>query len=147
MIVDADACPVKSEIVLLGKQFQIQVVMVASFDHSLKNEDGVVNIQVDRSDQSADLYISNHISAGDILITHDFGLASICLGKSVKVISPRGKFYNEQSIDFLLENRHESAKKRRSGHFTKGPKPFSKEDRNNFLQTMTNFLKQLQDIE
>ncbi|NBI29381.1 YaiI/YqxD family protein [Chengkuizengella marina] len=144
--VDADACPVKNEIIKLGKLFGIKIVMVASFDHSLKSEEGVENIQVDRSDQSADLYISNHISANDILITHDFGLASICLGKGVKVVSPRGKFYSIQSIDFLLENRHESAKKRRNGQYGKGPKPFTREDRNIFLQTMTKFLKDLQEI-
>jgi uncharacterized protein YaiI (UPF0178 family) len=145
IVVDADACPVKAEIVKAAAQYGIQVLMVASFDHRLNESDGVTVVQVDRSDQSVDLYIANHIKPGDILVTQDFGLAAIGLGKRAVALSNRGQTYTDSTIDFLLEKRHESARQRRNGKHSKGPKPFTEEDRTNFLQTLTKVLAHLQD--
>ncbi|TXK84121.1 YaiI/YqxD family protein [Paenibacillus sp. N3.4] len=147
IIVDADACPVKAEIELAGKQFGVQVVLVASFDHRMKQNPGVKVVQVDRSDQSVDLYIANQIKPGDILVTQDFGLAALGLAKGSICLTNRGQEYTDSSIDFLLERRHVSAKMRRSGKHTKGPKPFTEVDRQNFLQGLTKLLKYLQEIE
>jgi uncharacterized protein YaiI (UPF0178 family) len=145
VIVDADACPVKKEIVMAAAPFRANVCMVASYDHRLVAEDGVEVVQVDRSDQSADLYIANRLSPGDILVTQDFGLATIGLAKRATVLSNRGQIYSDRTIDFLLEKRHESAKMRRNGKHTKGPKPFTEEDRQRFLQTLTKVLVSLQE--
>lgn len=115
IVVDADACPVKSEIMETGRQFSVPVVMVASYDHHIVQKSGVNIRYVDRSDQSVDLYISNMIRKGDILITQDFGLAAIGLMKQAIVLSFRGQMYSEQTINFLLERRHANAKHRRGG--------------------------------
>lgn len=145
IIVDADACPVKKEIVLTAKAFGVGVAMVASYDHRLQPEEGVRIVQVDRSQQSADLYISNLVKAKDILVTQDFGLAAIGLAKGAVVLSNRGQIYSNENIGFLLERRHEHAKQRRSGYYGKGPKPFTEADRINFLQTMTKTLENMQE--
>ncbi|NOU95450.1 YaiI/YqxD family protein [Paenibacillus sp. LMG 31456] len=145
IMVDADACPVKPEIVKAAAQFQVQVMMVASYDHRLAPMEGVQIIQVDRSDQSVDLYIANRIAPGDVLITQDFGLAALALGKKAIALSNRGQNYNDRTIDFLLDRRHEQAKQRRGGKHSKGPKPFTDEDRQIFLQTLTKVLLRLQD--
>lgn len=145
IVVDADACPVKKEIEQAARNFGTEVWMVASYDHRLKAGESVRTIQVDRSDQSADLYIANCINAGDVLITQDFGLATIGLAKNAYVLSNRGQAYSAQTIDFLLEKRHEQSKKRRSGQHTKGPRAFTGEDRNRFLQTLTKLLGSLQE--
>ncbi|NHN30924.1 YaiI/YqxD family protein [Paenibacillus sp. S3N08] len=146
IIVDADACPVKPEIVKAAAPFAVDVVMVASFDHRLAPMDGVQIVQVDRSDQSADLYIANRIAAGDILVTQDFGLAALALGKKAIALSNRGQQYTDRTIDFLLDRRHEQAKQRRGGKHSKGPRPFTDEDRHYFLQTLTKVLQGLQEI-
>lgn len=146
IIVDADACPVKSEIVKAASQFQVEVIMVASFDHRLAPMEGVQTIQVDRSDQSVDLYIANRIAPGDILVTQDFGLAALALGKKAIALSNRGQQYNDRTIDFLLDRRHEQAKQRRGGKHSKGPKPFTDDDRHFFLHSLTKVLKRLQEI-
>lgn len=146
IIVDADACPVKSEIVKAAVQFHIDVVMVASFDHRLSPMDGVQIVQVDRSDQSVDLYIANRIAPGDILVTQDFGLAALALGKKAIALSNRGQQYSDRTIDFLLDRRHEQAKQRRGGKHSKGPKPFTDEDRHFFLHSLTKLLRSLQEI-
>ncbi|GIP35821.1 YaiI/YqxD family protein [Paenibacillus sp. J2TS4] len=145
VIVDADACPVKAEIVKAAGFYRIAVWMVASFDHHLSPREGVRVIQVDRSDQSVDLYIANHISPNDVLVTQDFGLATIGLAKQAVVMSNRGQIYSDRTIDFLLERRHEQSKKRRAGKHTKGPKPFTDDDRERFLQTLTKLLENLQE--
>lgn len=147
IIVDGDACPVKSEIEEAGKQFDVQVVLVASFDHRMPERPGVKVVQVDRSDQSVDLYIANQIQAGDILVTQDFGLAALGLAKGSYCLTNRGQEYTDSSIDFLLDRRHTSAKMRRSGKHSKGPKPFTDEDRKKFLHGLTKLLRYLQENE
>lgn len=147
IFVDADACPVKREIIEAAKQAEVPVYMVASYDHRLQQEEGVQTIQVDSSDQSADLYIANTIQAGDILVTQDFGLAAVGLGKKSIVISNKGRRYTDESIDFLLHQRHVHAKQRKRGKYGKGPKPFTEEDRNHFLQSLTKLLHDMQENE
>ncbi|MEI7026707.1 YaiI/YqxD family protein [Paenibacillus sp. y28] len=144
-MVDADACPVKPEIVRIAREFGISVEMVASHDHRLQEEDGVRIVQVDSSDQSVDLFIANRLQRGDVLVTQDFGLATIGLARQAVALSVRGQIYSERTIDFLLQTRHESAKKRRSGQRTKGPKAFTDEDRRNFQQTLTKVLVGMQE--
>ncbi|NTZ18518.1 YaiI/YqxD family protein [Paenibacillus sp. JMULE4] len=145
IVVDADACPVKAEIVQTAAKFGVGVLMVASFDHLLQPAEGVEIVQVDRSDQSVDLYIANRISAGDVLITQDFGVAMLGLGRRAIAMSNRGQMYSDRNIGFLLERRHEQAKLRRGGKHTKGPKAFTDEDRQAFLQTLTKVLSRMQE--
>ncbi|MDQ0058352.1 YaiI/YqxD family protein [Paenibacillus harenae] len=141
VVVDADACPVKQEIADAVKPFSVRVLMVASYDHRIEAKPGIEVVQVDRSSQSVDLYIVNHIKAGDIVITQDFGLACIAIGKAAIVLSPRGEQYTNENIDYLMERRHESAKRRRSGGKTKGPKAMSDADRERFQQKLTKVLR------
>lgn len=145
IIVDADACPVKEQIAQAAAPFQTEIWMVASYDHYLAPREGVNVIQVDRSDQSVDIYIANRLAPNDILVTQDFGLATIGLAKRAIVLSNRGQFYHDRTIDFLLEKRHEQAKQRRAGKHSKGPRPFTEEDRQRFLQTLTKVLGNLQE--
>ena len=146
ILVDADACPVKTEIVAVALQFGVPVWMVASYDHRIEPGVGFTVFQVDRSDQSVDLYIANRVSKGDVLITQDFGLAAICMAKKAIALSNRGQIYTDRTIDFLLDHRSESARIRRGGGRTKGPRPFTALDRKIFQQTLTKVLSDKQEI-
>ncbi|WP_409297633.1 DUF188 domain-containing protein [Peribacillus sp. SCS-26] len=77
---------------------------------------------------------------GDVIITGDIGVAGTLLPKHVYVLSPRGKEYTENNIDTLLDMRYLSAKSRRQGKYTKGPKPFTNEDRLNFVRQLSKIL-------
>jgi len=145
IIVDADACPVKDQIVQGAADFPVEIWMIASYDHYLTPMEGVTIIQVDRSDQSVDMYIANMIAQNDILVTQDFGLATIGLAKKAIVLSNRGQIYTDQSIEFLLETRHQHAKMRRGGRHSKGPRPMTSEDRQKFQHLLTKVLKNLQE--
>lgn len=147
IVVDADACPVKNEIWRAASQQGISVLMVASYDHRIPEMDGQKVVYVDRSDQSVDLYISNYIQEKDIVVTQDMGLAAVALSKKAIVLSNRGQQYHNDSIDFLLDRRHNLAKQRRSGIYGKGPKKLTEQDRRHFLQSLTKVLQRLQENE
>ncbi|MHA7962739.1 YaiI/YqxD family protein [Paenibacillus sp. CAU 1782] len=145
IVVDADSCPVKQQIQETAFAMGVPVVLVASYDHLLLPKDGVQVIQVDRSDQSVDLYIANSVSSGDIVVTGDFGLACIVIGKGAIVLSPRGEQYTEDNIDYLMDRRHESARRRRAGGKTRGPRAMSEADRQLFQQKLTKVLHEQQE--
>jgi uncharacterized protein len=145
VFVDADACPVKEEIARAALPFGITVWMVSSYNHVLPELPGVTNVTVDASSQSADLYIANRLRSGDVLVTGDYGLATIALAKRARVLSPRGMIFTDDNIGSLLEDRHYSAKRRRAGQRTKGPRPLTAQEKDNFLHNLTKFLHDMQE--
>lgn len=73
---------------------------------------------------------------GDILITSDYGLASLALGKKAEVIRPDGMIIDDRNIDMLLMDRFLGKKSRKAGIRTKGPAPFTRSDRENFIRVL-----------
>ncbi|WP_217596109.1 DUF188 domain-containing protein [Cohnella sp. GbtcB17] len=145
VVVDADACPVKPEIAACVRAAGTRALLVSSHAHVLRAEEGVDVVTVDASDQSADLYIANALRSSDVLVTGDYGLAALGLARGAAVLTPRGKLIGEDDIDGLLAQRHFSAKQRRGGMRTRGPKPFTDEDRDRFQQKLTMLLRKLQE--
>lgn len=122
------------------------MIYVASYAHSTSLKYGGEWKYVDCDKEAADLYIVNHASQNDLVVTQDLGLASMLMSKHVDVISPRGKIYSEQDMDTSLYLRFLSAKERRSGHYSKGPKPFTNSDRNHFINNLQKMLSKLAGI-
>jgi uncharacterized protein YaiI (UPF0178 family) len=83
---------------------------------------GAETIVIDKGADSADFALVNRTHQGDIVITQDYGLASMCLAKGARVLHQDGWEYTIYNIDALLLQRHESRKYRASGGRTKGPK-------------------------
>lgn len=140
IIVDADACP-KSALQIcfqLGQQHNIEVWTVASFDHNILSEH---HITVGDNSQEADLKILNVTKSGDIIITQDFGLAAMVLGKGAFAMGPKGQEYHPETIDFLLEERELKAKFRRSGGRTKGPKKRTNDDDEAFIKCLSQLIE------
>nr|WP_239617667.1 DUF188 domain-containing protein [Cohnella mopanensis] len=145
VVVDGDACPVKSEIGRTVRTCGATALLVSSHAHVLVPEPSVEVVTVDASDQSADLYIANVLTKSDILVTGDYGLAALGLARGAAVLTPRGKEIREADIEGLLEQRHFSARQRRGGVRTKGPRAFTDEDRDRFQQKLTTLLRGLQE--
>ncbi|WP_407944988.1 YaiI/YqxD family protein [Paenibacillus albicereus] len=145
IVVDADACPVKREIMDIAYPLGVPVLMVSSYDHRLEPEPGLEIAHVDRSSQAADLYILNRVRVGDIVVTGDYGLAAIALAKGAEVIGFRGHRYRDETIDSMMARRHEQSVIRRSGGRTKGPKAMTAEDRAAFQQKLTKLLQRRQE--
>lgn len=141
IIIDADACPAKEAIIKLAREYGVPVLLVASYAHRMPESDGVSVRYTDCSPQAVDMVIMNEVTPGDIVITQDYGLAAVVLGKRAKVLSPRGMLYTEENIEGLLELRNIHARIRRGGGKTKGPAAFEKEDQMrlvNMLHTLIN---------
>lgn len=132
--VDADACPVKDTIISIAKDNQIPVVLVKSFAHFSHKEQpqGVETVYVDTGAEAADYRIMQLAQKNDIIITQDYGLASLALAKGCIVLHHKGFTYTNDNIDQLLQTRYASAMARKSGKRTKGPKAFTAEDEKKF---------------
>jgi len=139
ILVDADACP-RSALKIcmeLGRRYNIPVWTVASFNHHIGSDHPVV---VGDDSQEADIKIMNLTETGDIVITGDWGLAAMVLGKGARCLSPVGREYRHEKIDFLLEERDAKAKFRRGGGRTKGPKKRTSEDDERFASGLEKIL-------
>ena len=135
IIVDADACPktVLQICMETGNKHDLPVWTVASFNHNI---DSAHHVVVGNESQEADLKVLNLAKKNDIVVTQDWGLAAMVLGKGARCISPGGKEYGAKNIDFLLEERELKAKYRRSGGRTKGPKKRTGENDRRFAATL-----------
>lgn len=145
ILIDADASPVKNEVIALAEQYGLDVILVSSIAH-YSNEthpDFVQVIYVEKGADQADFKIVQLAKKHDIIITQDYGLASLLLPKGCYVLHHKGSQYTTENIDQLLHDRHFSAMARKSGQRTKGPKPFTKENRQQFKDTFERFLKEV----
>ena len=119
--------------------------MVSSIAHySLENYPNFVKtVYVEKGADRADFKIVQLAQAGDVIMTQDYGLASLLLPKGCHVIHHKGYEYTNANIDTLLQNRHLSALQRESGQRTKGPRPFTADNREKFKAFFENFLKEI----
>lgn len=139
IVIDADACP-KNVLALcmeLGHQFGVPVWTVASFNHHILSDHHVI---VGNASQEADMKVMNLTESGDIVVTQDWGLASMVLGKGAFCLSPSGREYRSETIELLLEEREMKAKFRRSGGRTKGPHKRTKENDQHFKAALERLL-------
>ena len=121
VLIDADACPVVNIAVNLCRQHQIPCILLCDTAHEI-HRDGAQTLTFDKGSDSVDFALVNRVSAGNIVITQDYGLASMCLAKKARVLHQDGWEYTIYNIDALLLTRHESRKYRAAGGRTKGPK-------------------------
>lgn len=129
ILVDADACPkpVLRSCLSLGKKYAVPVWTVASFNHNIDSDHHFV---VGNGPQEADIKLANLTEPGNVVVTQDWGLAAVVLGKGASCLSPMGREFTSDNIEFLLEERDAKARFRRSGGRTKGPaKRAAKDDR------------------
>ncbi len=119
--VDADACPVKDVIILEATNAEIPVTLVTSFSHysNAQQPKGVETIYVDSGADAADYRIMQLAKKEDLIVTQDYGLASLALAKGCIVLHHKGYKYTNDNIEQLLQTRYLSAMVRKSGKRTK----------------------------
>ena len=120
VLIDADACPVVDIAARLCAKEGIPCLLLCDTAHAVYREDAETLI-FDKGADSVDFALVNRASPGDIVITQDYGLASMCLGRNVRVLHQDGGEYTLDNISGLMEQRHANKKHRLAGGRTKGP--------------------------
>lgn len=139
--VDADACPVKSEIERIATRHNLITYMVCNGGIRPSRNTLIKLVVVEKVSDAADNWIVDRIGRADICITNDIPLAQLCLKKGSLVITPSGKTFTEDNIGMALATREIMSSIRELGEVTSGPPPFSKEDRSKFLDRMENVVR------
>lgn len=140
IIIDADACPVKEEVYRVAVRYSLKVTLVANSRMRVPAVDWLEHVVVSGHFDAADDWIAEHAAENDIVIAGDIPLASRCLQKGARVISPRGKVFTEDSIGEALATRALLSHLREIGTMLGGPAPFEKRDRSRFLQSLDNVI-------
>lgn len=134
ILVDADACPVKTEILKLAKKYGLEVHMF--FDTSHVYQDGYSTVYIlDKGADSVDYALINKTDQYDIVVSQDYGVATMALSKQAFPINQNGLIYTDENIMTLLSDRARGQKLRRHKH-TKGPKKRIKKDDITFIENL-----------
>lgn len=134
ILIDADACPVKDIAIEVANSFSLEVIIFCDNAHEIKR-DGIETVVVPQGADAVDYEILKRVEANDIIITQDYGLASIVLAKEAHAINQDGLIYNKFNIESLLFSRHMSKKMRESGKRVSGPKKRTKIDDERFRES------------
>ena len=141
--VDADACPVREETYRVAARLRLNVFVVSNGSRPIRPPDAPNMRMVlvsDRAD-AADNWIAERISAVDVCVTSDIPLASRCLKKGARVVSPTGHQWTEANIGNALAGREIARHLRELGATTRGPAPLTKRDRSRFLSALDTALQ------
>jgi uncharacterized protein YaiI (UPF0178 family) len=133
--VDADACPVREEIYRVATRLRLNVFVVSNGSRPIRppGTSNVTMVLVHDTADAADDWIAEHISSADVCVTSDIPLASRCLQKGARVVSPTGKHWTQANIGNALAGREIARHLRELGQITGGPAPLTKRDRSQFL--------------
>lgn len=134
--VDADACPVKDEVVRVADRHGLRVRMVSDGGIRPNPHPLVETVIVPSGSDAADDWIAERIGAGDIAVTNDIPLAARCIEKGALVMRPNGEPLDATSIGGVLATRNLMTDLRSAGAITGGPAPFAKKDRSRFLDRL-----------
>ena len=144
ILVDADACPVVRLVEQAAARYHFPVTLLCDTNHVLFSDYSEVNV-IGAGADAVDFALVNLCRPGDVVVTQDYGVAAMALGKGAHAIHQSGRLYTQDNIDQLLMERHLAGKARRSGkHHLKGPRKRTREDDERFLVAFTQLLESIQ---
>lgn len=139
ILIDADGCPVVNETIKVAHKFNLESIIFCDTSHNF-DEKNIKVIVVSKGIDAVDFAILNNIEKGDIVITQDYGLASLVLSRNSYAINQSGMVYTNENIDELLYSRYISKKMRNSGARIKGPKKRDKSQDIIFKENLENLI-------
>ncbi len=137
IFVDADACPVVQQTETVARRHGVPVTLLCDTNHVLRSAYSEVKI-IGAGTDAVDFALVNLCQAGDVVITQDYGVAAMALGKRAYVLHQNGWQYTDENIDRMLAERHLAKKTRRASHknYLKGPRKRTKEDDEKFMECL-----------
>ena len=76
ILIDADGCPVVDLTLQIAKQFGVPVIILCDTSHQIERE-GAQTLVFDKGSDSVDFALVNRVKPGDVVVTQDYGLASM----------------------------------------------------------------------
>lgn len=140
LLIDADGCPVVDIALRLGTEFRLPCLILCDTSHDFRRT-GAETLVFDKGADSVDFALVNRVNPGDIVITQDYGLASMCLARNARVLHQDGWEYTRDNIDALLLVRHDSRKHPASGGRMKGQKKRSPSQNEAFAAALRSLLQ------
>ena len=142
ILVDADACPVVSIVERVAKEHNLPVTLLCDTNHVLSSDYSEV-IVVGAGADAVDYKLISICHRGDIVVSQDYGVAAMALGKNAYVIHQSGKWYTNENIDQMLMERHLNKKARRASgkNHLKGPRKRTAEDDEHFSESFEKMIR------
>ena len=147
ILVDADACPVTRIVEHTAHKENIECILLCDTNHVLYSDYSEVKI-IGAGADAVDFALLNLCRKGDVVVTQDYGVAAMILGKGAYGIHQSGKWYTNQNIDQLLMERHLAKKARmgKSKHHLKGPSKRTEEDDKRFQESFEKLIKMAKEL-
>ena len=140
--VDADACPVKSEVEKVGTRHRVQMFIVSNGGIRPSQNPLVETVIVPDGPDVADMWIAERAGPGDVVITGDIPLAAKCVEAGARVLKHNGEALTAANIGNVLATRDLMADLRAADPFRQGGgKGFTKADRSRFLDALERALR------
>lgn len=141
--VDADACPVKSEVVRVAARYNIKVYVVSNGGIRPDPSPFVKTVIVSAGADIADDWIAERAVEHDVVVTADILLAERCVKQQAYVISPTGKLFTATNIGSIVATRNLNTHLRETGDVKSYNAGFTKTDKSNFLQKLDQIMNRV----
>ena len=135
ILVDGDSAGHRDVIIAAAKEHDSELIWVCNFATKPPWPEPGLKLTIrhmDVADQAADMELMNLSRAGDIVITGDLGLASVCVVRGAAALSPRGFWFRQEDLMARLEFRALAARMRRGGVNMEHKPPHRREDDHRF---------------
>lgn len=142
--VDADACPVVKIVERIAEKYDIPTMLLCDTNHVMTSEYSEVKV-IEAGTDAVDFALIGLCKKGDVVVTQDYGVAAMALGKGAYGIHQSGKWYTNENIDQFLMERHLAKKARNASkkHHLKGASKRTAEDDRRFEESFERLIKYL----
>lgn len=141
IIIDGDGCPVIRITERLAKEYNIPVLILCDTSHMIQSKYSQVKT-IDKGADAVDFAIIKQGQKGDMVITQDYGVAAMALGKGMLALHQNGKEYTNANIDMLLMERHMAKQARKSSKsHCRGPRKRTNEDDERFEKELRRIIE------
>jgi len=141
IFIDADACPVKDETYKVAQRYGLKTWVVSNAFMQIPISPLVARMIVEAGPDAADDWIAGQVAPGDVVITNDIPLADRTLQAGGYAVAANGKVFDENSIGSAIAQRALMEQLRSTGEMLGGPKPFDRNDRSRFLQSLDQIIQ------
>ena len=140
--VDADACPVVGIVERIAEKYDIPVTLLCDTNHVLESAYSEV-IVVGAGADAVDYKLISLCHKGDVVVSQDYGVAAMALGKGAYAIHQSGKWYTNDNIDRMLMERHLNKKARRASgkNYIKATRKRTSEDDEHFSESFEKMIR------